>query len=199
MFTTVSNLLTRLPELNDEAAWQAFEKRYSPMLHLYFKRSVAQRHVVPELTQETMRRVVQGFRDGGFQRSRGKLRNWIAGIARHVLINHLRRSRGEVSQLQTDFWSEREDPDADGEIAAVDQRFDAVWVRARLSQLIRFARRNFEIRDLKCYFLVEIRKLPIKEVAGRLSLSESAVFAKRRQVANWMMAMGPRFISSWER
>jgi RNA polymerase sigma factor (sigma-70 family) len=200
MFTTVSNLISRLPELDDGAAWRVFEQRYSHVLKLFFRKSFCAESVSKDLTQETIQRVVQGLKDGRFTRERGRLRDWINGIARNVLRGHLRsvgaRPRGD--SLRTGFWANQEDPMAESELRQAEERFDAIWVRARLSQLLRMAARNFSPRDLRCYFLVEVRRLPIKLVGERLQLSESAVFQKRRQVANWLLAVAPRFISRWD-
>jgi RNA polymerase sigma factor (sigma-70 family) len=200
MYTTVSFLVTRLPELDDRRAWQVFEERYTPMLKRYFVKSSCGEHVATDLAQDTIQRVAEGLRRGAFQRDQGKLRDWIRGIARNVLRNHFRKfaPRTNADDLQTGFWETREDPAAVKALAAAEDRFDAIWVRTRLAALIRQAAGTFQHRDLRCYFLVEIRKLPIKEVAKRTGLSESAVFQKRRNVANWLLTVGPQFISSWE-
>ena len=72
-------------------------------------------------------------------------------------------------------------------------------MRSRLSALIREAAQVFELSDLRCYFLLEIRKLPVKVVAERTALSPTSVYKKRREVANWLLAVGPHFVMRWER
>lgn len=200
MFTTVSFLASRLPELDDRRAWEVFESRYTPLLKRYFVRASCGFDVAHDLAQDTMQRVAAGLRSGRFRRDEGRLRDWIGGIARNVLRNHRRRSdaRTNADELQTRFWEQREDPEAEEAQLVADERFDAIWVRARLSGLLRLAAQTFDTRDLRCYFLVEIRRLPIREVAHRTGLSESAVFQKRRSVASWLLAVGPRFVSRWE-
>jgi RNA polymerase sigma factor (sigma-70 family) len=200
MVTTISNLISRLPRLDDEPAWAEFERRYTPVLRRYFRRAGCQDHLATDLTQDTMERVALGLRRGAFRRDRGRLRDWIGGIARNVLRNYRRKAkpRTNVDEIQTRFWESRPDPDGAAGLLAADQQFDAIWVRSRLSALIRLAAEHFDLRELRCYFLVEVRRLPIKEVARRTRLSESAVFKKRRNVANWMLQVGPRFVSRWE-
>ncbi|NOX57799.1 MAG: sigma-70 family RNA polymerase sigma factor [Planctomycetes bacterium] len=200
MFTTVSFLVTRLPELDNRSAWEAFEARYSPMLRRYFKKAGNTSDVAYDLAQDTMQRAVAGLKEGRFEKSSGRLRHWIGGIARNVLRNHRRHASHRASaQTKTGFWSSQEDPHAEEERLQADAHFDALWVRHRLSSLLRAASKNFSVKDLRCYFLVEVRGLPIKEVARRTQLSETSVFQKRRRVANWFLAMGPRFISQWEK
>ncbi len=200
MFTTVSFLVTRLPELNNRRAWEAFEVRYSPMLQQYFIKSGCNSDTARDLAQDTIQRAATGLKEGRFEKSSGRLRDWIGGIARNVIRNHYRRAaHRNNAQTQTGFWSDQEDPEAEHEVDRADEQFDALWVRHRLSSLLRVAASNFSTKDLRCYFLVEVRGLPIKSVADRIGISETSVFQKRRRVANWLLAMGPRFISQWEK
>jgi len=200
MITTVSSLISRLPQMDDLGAWQQFMERYAPVLRRYFRQAGCRVDLAHDLTQDTLERVALGLRRGAFRREQGRLRDWIGGIARNVLRNHRRKanSRTNADAVATQFWDQQADPQGESELLAADARFDAIWVRARLSALIRLAAQSFETRELRCYFLVEVRRLPIKEVARRTRLSESAVFMKRRNVANWLLQVAPRFVSRWE-
>jgi RNA polymerase sigma factor (sigma-70 family) len=200
MFTTVSFLVSRLPELNDRHAWMLFEERYTPLLRRYFRKCGCREVASTDLAQETMQNVAVSLQSGRFRRGEGRLRDWIGGIARNVLRTHRRKTRADSRSAQpaTQFWADQPDPEAEVERLAADERFDAMWVRTRLAALLRLAAETFDHRALRCYFLVEIRKLTIRETAQRTGLSESSVFHKRRQVAAWLLAVGPRFISRWE-
>ena len=200
MFTTVSSLLTRLGDMDDRRAWEVFHERYARLLRSYFRKCGVADQITVDLAQDVIHRAVRGLGSGGFQRSRGRVRDWIGGIARNVLRNHLRRSASAATVVgpKTQFWEMRADPVAEGRLAEAEGRFDAIWVRSRLSSLIRLAAQYFDRRDLQCFFLVQIRKRPVKEVASRLGLSETAVFRKRRLVAEWFQAVGPQFVSNWE-
>jgi RNA polymerase sigma factor (sigma-70 family) len=200
MPTTVSSLLTRLRGLDDEQAWEVFNDRYFPMLQRFFRKRGFAGDTARDLAQDTIQRAITGLRRGGYVREQGRLRDWVAGIARNVERNYWRKRRPQsnVEPIDGDFWESREDPAAQDDIARSEQSFDSVWVRAQLSALLREAANCFSKQDLRCYFLVELRRLPIAEVARRLGLSESAVFAKRRLVADWFLAVGPRFFGSWE-
>lgn len=201
MFTTVSALLTRLPGLNDEQAWQVFDSRYSPMLKRFFSKYGVTGALANDLTQDTIQKAIDGLRSGAYRRERGRLRDWMGGIAKNVLREHRRRraQAGHAVQTRTAFWEAQADPAGDQELRGVEERFDQIWVRARLSALLRHACGSFSHRDLRCYFLLEVRKRPIAEVAERLHMSVSAVYNRRRAVAQWLLAVGPRFISRWEK
>ncbi|MCK4659828.1 MAG: sigma-70 family RNA polymerase sigma factor [Phycisphaerae bacterium] len=201
MFTTVSALLTRLPELEDKQAWEIFDSRYSPMLRRFFASLGAGSEPARDMTQNTIQKAIHGLRAGSYHREKGRLRDWIGGIAKNVLREHWRKVRRDSDsvQVKTMFWESCEDPTAEDAVRQVDQRFDEIWVRARLSALIRHALQFFSHRDLRCYFLVEVHKRPIAQVAQRLGMSVSAVYNRRRAVAQWFLAVGPRFISSWEK
>ena len=201
MFTTVSALLTRLPGFQDAQAWGIFDSRYSPMLNRFFLSFGATGELSRDMTQDAIGKAIDGLRAGNYQRERGRLRDWIGGIAKNVLREQWRKNRrgGSSTQPRTVFWNAREDPTSAEAIEEVDRRFDEIWVRARLSALLRYAAQSFSSRDLRCYFLVEIHKRPIAEVARRLGISTSAVYQRRRAVAQWFQAVGPRFMSTWEK
>lgn len=201
MFTTVSALLTRLPTLKDDQAWEIFNNRYTPMLKRFFTSFGATGELGRDLAQDTIQKAIQGLHAGGYRRDKGRLRDWIGGIAKNVLREHWRDVRRDVDSVhaRTVFWEVCEDPAGEDAVSKVDQRFDEIWVRARLSALIRYALQFFKPRDLRCYFLVEVHKRPIAHVADRLGISVSAVYERRRAVAQWFLAVGPRFISTWEK
>lgn len=201
MFTTVSALLTRLPGLTDEQAWQVFNDRYSPLLKGFFSKLGVTGDPARDLTQDTITKAIDGLRSGSYRRDRGRLRDWMGGIAKNVLREYRRGQfhDGRGIQAKTVFWDKQADPDGDQEQRGVEERFDQIWVRARLSALIRQASTAFSHRDLRCYFLVEVHKRPIAEVASLLKMSVSAVYSRRRAVAQWLLAVGPRFISRWEK
>lgn len=200
MFTTVSALLSRLPGLQDGDAWEVFHNRYSPLLTRFYRSYGLSLETARDLAADTIQRVVGGLSAGEYVRQKGRLRDWISGISRNVLKSYLRRRKTRSPERQggeADL-SEQEDPGARAVLASVEDRFDAIWVRARLSALLRLASSVFSTVDLRCYFLVEIRKLPVAKVADRLGLSPSSVFAKRRAVADWLLSVAPRFVSRWE-
>jgi len=201
MFTTVSALLTRLPGLGDEQAWEVFDSRYTPMLRGFFSSFGVTGEPARDMAQDTIQKAIRGLRSGAYSRDKGRLRDWMGGIAKNVLRERWRktRRRGGMVQAKTVFWEACEDPTAKDAVQKVDRRFDEIWVRARLSALIRHALSFFKHRDLRCYFLVEVHKIPIAEVAERLGMSVSAVYQRRRAVAEWFLAVGPRFISRWEK
>lgn len=201
MYTTVSSLITRLPELDDGRAWRVFDDRYSPMLRVFFQTFGVGAEAAGDMTQDAIQRAVDGLKRGEYRRDKGRLRDWMAGIARNVLRNYRRKRipRTNIGPEAGAFWELREDPGALDGIEQADQRFDQVWVRARLRALLRLLAASFPRRDLRCYFLVEVQRLPIAVVAERLGLSPAAVFVKRRSVADWLLAVGPRFFARWER
>ena len=60
------------------------------------------------LAQETLTAFATADRDGGYRRERGRLRQWLFGIARKQVVNWHRRRRPEVQVPRgtngTDFY-----------------------------------------------------------------------------------------------
>ena len=130
MFTTVSALLTRLPGLQDAQAWEVFDSRYSPMLKRFFSSFGATGEPARDLTQETIHKAIDGLRAGTYARDKGRLRDWMGGIAKNVLREHWRKLRRDGNRVQTKtvFWETRPDPSAEDAVREVDQRFDECLV-----------------------------------------------------------------------
>ena len=145
MFTTVSALLSRLPRFQDSDAWEVFDRRYSPMLTGFFRSYGLGLETARDLAQETIHRAADAIKEGAYDRRKGRLRDWISGIARNVLRGQFRHAARESAHIapKGSVQSSESDPSTEAAIASVEARFDRIWVRARLSALLRLAAESF--------------------------------------------------------
>lgn len=74
----------------DHAAFAALLRRYQRPVFNFILRSLSERQVAEDLTQEVFLRVIQGA--GGFQ-SQAKFSTWLFTIARNVCVDHGRRMK----------------------------------------------------------------------------------------------------------
>ena len=81
---TTTALLEALLDPADDEVWQDFDRRYRPILIAF-----AQRLGLPDedAAQDTLTRFVRSYREGKYDRDRGRLRSWIIGIARHCIYD----------------------------------------------------------------------------------------------------------------
>jgi RNA polymerase sigma-70 factor (ECF subfamily) len=74
----------RWPVVDIEQLFRAHERE----VYVYFLRTLGDHHVAEDLAQETFARA---YRSALFFRGESSLRTWLFGIARNVLLRHLRR------------------------------------------------------------------------------------------------------------
>ncbi len=156
----------------EDALWQswregdsaAFERLYvlaSPGLHALCRALTPRSGMAPDdLFQETFRRALA---PSAPYRSQGSFQAWLATIARHVLVDHLRKRQGRAQALQ-----DRPDP-----ASAAAQR--TVDILDQLASLPEEEREAIALRHLQ--------GLSIPEAAGVLEVSEATL--KRRIVAGF--------------
>ena len=127
-------------------------RTYQRGVYAYFLRTLGDARAAEELTQETFYRAcVAALRFRGDS----SVRTWLFGIARRVLLEHLRH-KGRVQPAA-------EPPDAPAEPRRDDERIDLEWAFARLS-----------IDDRELLMLVDVLGMEPKEVAQTMGIEGSA-------------------------
>ena len=89
---TTTALLEGLQDPADEETWRAFDERFRPILLAFGRRLDLAPEDAADAAQETLARFVKSYRGGKYDRSRGRLRSWLTGIARHC-ISDIRQQR----------------------------------------------------------------------------------------------------------
>ena len=93
MTRTTTALLEALLDPSDDEVWRDFDRRYRPILVAFARRLGLPAEDAADAAQDTLTRFVRSYRDGKYDRGRGRLRSWIIGIARHCIYDiHQRRA-----------------------------------------------------------------------------------------------------------
>ena len=66
-------------------AWAVFDERYSPLLRQFFRSFGVHDDSARDMVQETIERAIASLKEKRYERKKGRLRDWMAGIARNVL------------------------------------------------------------------------------------------------------------------
>ncbi len=164
---------------SDEAAWRRFDDRYRPIALAVASRLGLADADAADAAQETMLHFLRSFRDGAYQRERGRLRQWVAGIARHRVIDAARAAaarrerQGDSSQLDqateddsSRFWEE--------ESARETLRRAA----ERLHQSTRLGEKS-----LRAFDLLFARSIPPAGVAAELAMPLGEVYVIKSRLA----------------
>lgn len=91
LLTTNTELLAGLADPENAAVWEEFDGRYRPVLLAFARRLGLSADDAQDAVQETLAAFVAEFRQGRYQRDRGRLRAWLFAIARTRVAQHRRR------------------------------------------------------------------------------------------------------------
>ena len=87
---TTTALLDDLADPANEAVWHDFDARYRPVLVGFGRRLGLGAEDAADAAQDALARFVRSYREGRYDRGRGRLSSWIIGIARNCIVDQMR-------------------------------------------------------------------------------------------------------------
>lgn len=87
---TSISLLFQLKDSENQSAWEAFVKRYAPLIYGFGLRRGVSRDDIDDFVQDVMSQVSRSMKTFDYDPSLGTFRSWLFQIARHVLLNRQR-------------------------------------------------------------------------------------------------------------
>jgi RNA polymerase sigma-70 factor (ECF subfamily) len=171
-----------LEGLHDEAnaeAWEEFDRRFRPIIVGFAMKLGLREADAADAAQETLARFVSEYRQGRYDRSRGRLRSWLMSLARSRIADLRRRqarrreSRGEsaIIDLPNDaamaqIWEEEQ------QRSMLRRALDALRETTRTSE-----------KTIQAFELLVVNGLPVDAVAVQLSMSAQDVYLAKSRVA----------------
>jgi len=191
--TTTTLLLDGLFDPQNQAVWESFDARYRPIILAFAQRLGLSPHDAADIAQESLARFVQAYRDGKYDRSRGRLRSWIISIVRYRVAdlrraNAARPMRGE---------SALGDPPSDDEMFAL-------WEREHRAAMIREALRalretsRFGETTIRAFEQFVLEQRPAADVAGELSLTAHDVYMAKNRIAERLREILTRLEAAYD-
>ena len=89
---TSVTLLEAIKNGEDHQAWNRFISRYRPMITSFAKRFGLDASDAEDVGQETLLVFLRNYREGQYNRQKGRLRSWLFGIAHRKVIDVQRKS-----------------------------------------------------------------------------------------------------------
>jgi RNA polymerase sigma-70 factor (ECF subfamily) len=179
-WVTTSTILSDLREFENRAAWDRFVQRFRLPIVSFARATGVHPSRCEDVAQETLAAFAQAFRDGSYDRTRGRLSHWLFGIAHRQALKQLRRdSRGAQPAAAHDVADEAGD-------AIPDERFlttmwDMKWEEFVFQKCYEQARTEVEPVTAEAFELVVLRDLAPEDAAARLGVPVKTVYnAKHR-------------------
>lgn len=190
--TTTTALLNSLKDPAQDVVWREFDDRFRPLLTAFAVRLGLASSEAEDLAQETLVEFVRAYRDGKYDRSRGRLSSWIISIAQHR-IAHRRMALGRAAGQR-------------GESALIDlsntANLTAVWedeqrrlILVRAMEVLR-AGRTLEV-TLRAFELVAVRGVPAAEVAQQCGMTVDEVYTAKNRVTSRLRAIVGDLTAAW--
>lgn len=119
-WVTTSTVLEHLHDPAQAGTWEVFTGHFTPRIAQFAQRAGLGTADSQDFSQDVLMGFVEGYRAGRYDRSKGRLRSWLYGIARNQLT-HLLRSRGLRKQEELPEGSVCEG------LEVVDSELERVW------------------------------------------------------------------------
>lgn len=176
---TTSAMLAALHDPDEVAAWEVFDARYRPVLVGFARNLGLTVEEAADVAQETITRFVEQYREGRYDRERGRLGAWLVGIARYRILD-VRRARGRRALR--------------GESAMVDMDDEAslsrVWDAERRTRIIGIAMERLrsggrtDPRTIEAFELLMVHGLTASVVAEQLDMPVQSVYVAKSRIAS---------------
>jgi RNA polymerase sigma-70 factor (ECF subfamily) len=177
---TTTQILEDLKSSNDALAWNSFRDHFYPVVVNFAKSLGLSATYAEDAAQETMLTFLKAFRDGRYNKEKGRLGSWVFGVARRVILNfrkQLPRERTIAdSSTGTSFW------DMIADDSAVKHTWETQWRRMVLERCLQQVRREFDSRVFKAFELYALSEKSVAEVGRTLGMSRNAIYVAKSRV-----------------
>ena len=190
---TTTRVLDDLKTSNDGDAWNVFYHHFNPMLSNFGKHLGLSDDDAQDVAQKTLMEFIKAFRADKYDRSRGRLKNWLFGIARNVMLDlrkHLPREqliRDRTTGMS--FWESIEDDNV------IKHTWNTEWRRMVLEYCLERVRMESDSKVFKAFELYALHDIPSMEVAKQLEMSTAAVYIAKSRVLKKIQEFGREFES----
>lgn len=194
---TTSHLLDGLKDPHNQAVWHAYVSRYRPLVIQYGIRLGLSPTDAEDAAQLSLIEFCTSYQADKYDRSRGRLRDWLFGIARNQVLNYRRRQVARGPKLigdgssGTDFFQTIPDEDSMAKV------WEEEWRQAVMQQCLATVRAEVEQRTFEAFELFALQGLAAEEVSAKLGITANAVFGAKRRVLRRIRELLPALQDEW--
>jgi RNA polymerase sigma-70 factor (ECF subfamily) len=196
--TTITStlLLEQLKDPRGQTAWQQFVDRYEPMLVRYGRRLGLREEDARDAAQEALMTFCVAYKEGKYHREKGRLRNWLFGMARNHILRLLQAAGKEPSPPggrtdRTDLLAQVPAEDEWEEI------WGQEWREAVVRQCLQEVRKEFDAKTVRAFELFTGQDWPAERVARELGMTENAVYLAKSRILRRIRRLIPRMEETW--
>lgn len=188
---TTTRLLDALRDPDNEPVWTQVDARYRPVICGLARRLGLKESDADDVAQHTLTEFVRSYREGRYEREKGRLSSWILGIAHHATIRVLRQRKRDAGSIEDSHVVD------DGQLRSYwsDERDRVILARA-----MGILRDESEVEDrtLLAFELVALRGVPASEAAAQTGLSVEQVYVARSRVTRRLRTLVQEMTDAFE-
>ena len=193
---TSTRMLEGLRDPANRAVWQDYVDRYRPLLVRYGLRLGLSTTDAEDAAQQTLVEFCTAYQADKYDRQRGRLRDWLFGIARNQIRN-LRRREGRGPPVVTGGSSGTDLLDQLPDDDRLTALWDEEWRTAVLQQCLATVRAEVQPTTFEAFELFACQGWPAERVAERLGITANAVFGAKRRVLHRVRELLPQVDETW--
>ncbi len=191
--TTNTILLDGLVDPGNDRIWREFDERYRPIVEAFARRQGLSADDAADAAQDTLADFARDYRAGRFDRTRGRLRSWIFGIARNRVIDvqrvkgRRREWRGESAFVDL---STGDDPEP---------TWRDEWRKAMLRAAMRelHAGSKLDPRTVCAFERVAFDRAAAADVAAEVGMSVNEVYVAKSRVLKRLQQIISELEENW--
>lgn len=190
---TSAELLRGLCDPGNQTVWRQYVDRYRPVLLEYGRRLGLTADDAEDAAQQTLVAFLEGFRAGRYDPQKGRLRQWLFGIAAHTIRQARARPRAvQVADTTgTGFFAQLPDE------ATMAVLWDEEWRTALLAHCLQVVRGEVAPQTYEAFDRFACRDEPAAAVAQALGITENAVYGSKRRVLDRLRELTAQLAEEW--
>ena len=188
---TTTQALDELSSSQDSLVWRTFCDHFRPVVENFAKQLGLTITDAEDAAQQTMIEFVESFRKGKYQKEKGRLSNWLFGIAKRVVLNI--RSHQPLEHLIADkttgtsFWDIVQDD------KILNLTWETEWQQMVLKRCLEKVHQEFDRKVYEAFNLYALSEMPVKEVCKKLGMSPNAVYISKSRVLSRLRELKREF------
>ncbi len=192
---TNTELLVGLQDPQNSGAWNQFFDRYQKLLISFGRRLGLNETDAEDAAQEALVAFAAAYREGKYDRTKGRLRTWLSGIATNKIRDVQRRRR---STVQLPDSEEGQDPFQElPDQSTMDEVWDEEWKQSVLKACLQEVRQHVEPRTMQAFELFVFQDWPAERVAEHLKISVDSVFQAKTRILKRMRKVREYMEQNW--
>jgi len=179
-WVTTTQVLEQLSSPNGGTAWRQLHDHFYAVIVQFAQKLGLSSADAEDAAQETMVTFLESYRKGKYQREKGRLSQWLFGVARRT-IHDFRKHRPPERQMidkdsGTSFWNKLPNEEVEH------HTWTAEWQKMVMERCLQRVRRELKPKTFQAFELYALAQIPVEQVAQRLQMTHNAVYIAKNRV-----------------